>query len=131
MMHIMDNPGSCGNFDTYQRPEGFPVGMFPFPQPLKALSINKEICENVHLYPEHRTSVSTSFTFEITFTNIISKEKIFSNKMHSEKIACVFDKDSTCTQYEHFIDKYAPHKHTHAHLNLIFKFLNTDIFIFN
>lgn len=53
MMHIMDKPGSCGNFDTYQRPEGFPVGMFPFPQPLKALSMNKEICENVHLYPEH------------------------------------------------------------------------------
>ncbi|KAF4112458.1 hypothetical protein G5714_007253 [Onychostoma macrolepis] len=25
MMHIMDKPGSCGNFDTYQRPECFPV----------------------------------------------------------------------------------------------------------
>ncbi|XP_042582277.1 melanocyte inducing transcription factor a [Cyprinus carpio] len=25
MMHIMDKPGSCGTFDTYQRPEGFPV----------------------------------------------------------------------------------------------------------
>ncbi len=48
MMHIMDRPGSCGNFDTYQRPEGFPVGTFPFPQPLKALSMNKVICENVH-----------------------------------------------------------------------------------
>lgn len=43
--------------------------------------------------------------------------------MHSEKITCVFDKDSTCTQYGHLIDKHAPHKHTHAHLNLIFKLL--------
>ncbi|XP_052454795.1 microphthalmia-associated transcription factor-like isoform X1 [Carassius gibelio] len=25
MMHIMDKPGSCGKFETYQRPEGFPV----------------------------------------------------------------------------------------------------------
>ncbi|XP_067229127.1 melanocyte inducing transcription factor a isoform X1 [Chanodichthys erythropterus] len=25
MMHIMDNPGPCGKFDNYQRPEGFPV----------------------------------------------------------------------------------------------------------
>lgn len=43
--------------------------------------------------------------------------------MHSEKMTCVFDKDSTCTQYGHLIDKHAPHKHTHAHLNLIFKLL--------
>lgn len=67
--------------------------------------------------------MSTSFTFEITFTYIISKEKIFSSKMHSEKITCVFNEDSTCTQYGHLIDKHAPHKHTHAHLNLIFKLL--------
>ncbi|XP_065135881.2 melanocyte inducing transcription factor a isoform X2 [Paramisgurnus dabryanus] len=25
MMHIMEKPGPCGNFDSYQRPEGFPV----------------------------------------------------------------------------------------------------------
>ncbi|XP_063064604.1 microphthalmia-associated transcription factor-like isoform X2 [Engraulis encrasicolus] len=25
MMHMMDKPGSCGKFDNYQRPEGFPV----------------------------------------------------------------------------------------------------------
>ncbi|XP_077054227.1 melanocyte inducing transcription factor a isoform X1 [Siphateles boraxobius] len=25
MMHIMDKTGPCGKFDTYQRPEGFPV----------------------------------------------------------------------------------------------------------
>ncbi|XP_016421063.1 microphthalmia-associated transcription factor-like [Sinocyclocheilus rhinocerous] len=27
MMHMMDKPGSCGKFDTYQRPEGFPVDL--------------------------------------------------------------------------------------------------------
>uniref|UniRef100_A0A8C5D2Z4 BHLH domain-containing protein n=2 Tax=Gouania willdenowi TaxID=441366 RepID=A0A8C5D2Z4_GOUWI len=26
IMHIMDKSGSCGKFDTYQRPEGFPAG---------------------------------------------------------------------------------------------------------
>ncbi|XP_058855948.1 microphthalmia-associated transcription factor isoform X3 [Acipenser ruthenus] len=25
MMHILENSGSCGNFESYQRPEGFPV----------------------------------------------------------------------------------------------------------
>lgn len=25
-MHMLDKSGSCGKFDTYQRPEGFPVG---------------------------------------------------------------------------------------------------------
>ncbi|KAI4881453.1 hypothetical protein NFI96_022486 [Prochilodus magdalenae] len=25
MMHMMDKPGSCGKFENYQRPEGFPV----------------------------------------------------------------------------------------------------------
>ena len=27
MMHILDKPGSCGQFENYQRPDGFPVGM--------------------------------------------------------------------------------------------------------
>ena len=26
MMHMLDKPGSCGKFENYQRPEGFPVG---------------------------------------------------------------------------------------------------------
>lgn len=26
IMHMLDKSGSCGKFDTYQRPEGFPVG---------------------------------------------------------------------------------------------------------
>ncbi|XP_035244126.1 melanocyte inducing transcription factor a isoform X1 [Anguilla anguilla] len=25
MMHVLDKPGSCGKFENYQRPEGFPV----------------------------------------------------------------------------------------------------------
>lgn len=28
MMHV-DQPGPCGKFDSYERPEGLPVGMFP------------------------------------------------------------------------------------------------------
>jgi len=28
MMHMMDKPSSCSNFENYQRPEGFPVGTF-------------------------------------------------------------------------------------------------------
>lgn len=35
MMHIMEKPAQCGNFDSYQMPEGFPVGMFPFLWPLR------------------------------------------------------------------------------------------------
>lgn len=26
IMHMLDKSGSCGKFDNYQRPEGFPVG---------------------------------------------------------------------------------------------------------
>lgn len=27
IMHMLDKSGSCGKFENYQRPEGFPVGM--------------------------------------------------------------------------------------------------------
>lgn len=28
IMHMLDKSGSCGKFENYQRPEGFPVGMY-------------------------------------------------------------------------------------------------------
>lgn len=28
IMHMLDKSGSCGKFDNYQRPEGFPVGTY-------------------------------------------------------------------------------------------------------
>ncbi|XP_016332187.1 microphthalmia-associated transcription factor-like [Sinocyclocheilus anshuiensis] len=49
MMHMMDKPGSCGKFDTYQRPEGFPVEI-----EVRALAKERQKKDNHNLIERRR-----------------------------------------------------------------------------
>ncbi|XP_016146485.1 microphthalmia-associated transcription factor-like [Sinocyclocheilus grahami] len=49
MMHMMDKPGSCGKFDTYQRPECFPVEI-----EVRALAKERQKKDNHNLIERRR-----------------------------------------------------------------------------
>ncbi|XP_056126645.1 melanocyte inducing transcription factor b isoform X2 [Rhinichthys klamathensis goyatoka] len=49
MMHMMDKPSSCNNFENYQRPEGFPVGA-----EVRALAKERQKKDNHNLIERRR-----------------------------------------------------------------------------
>ncbi|XP_061075193.1 melanocyte inducing transcription factor a isoform X2 [Conger conger] len=48
MMHVLDKPGSCGKFENYQRPEGFPVAE------VRALAKERQKKDNHNLIERRR-----------------------------------------------------------------------------
>ncbi|XP_075997161.1 melanocyte inducing transcription factor a isoform X2 [Genypterus blacodes] len=48
MMHVLDNPGSCGQYETYQRSEGFPVAE------VRALAKERQKKDNHNLIERRR-----------------------------------------------------------------------------